>query len=205
MPRTRRINDAQHVYHVLNRGAKKAAIFESVDDYRAFELLLIEARARFGMRVLAYCLMPNHWHLLLWPRTDGSLSLFVQWLTATHAIRWNRVHGKAGEGAVYQARFKSIPIERGPHLYWAWRYVERNALRANLVSKAEDWRWGSLWQRRYALACYLDDAPVPIPDDWLEVVNLPQSEGELTAFRTHVRRGEPYGGPGWPARQPCAP
>ena len=150
MPRTRRLTQANYVYHVLNRGAKKGLLFEDPSDYADFEELLGEARERVPMRILAYCLMPNHWHLLLWPLTDGDLTRFVKWLSTTHACRWAHDHDCVGEGAVYQSRFKSIPIERGPHLVWAWRYVERNALRADLVSKAEDWPWCSLRKRMSA-------------------------------------------------------
>ena len=151
MARTKRFTLANYVYHVLNRGAKKALLFAQPSDYRAFQELLLTAKQRVPMRILAYCLMPNHWHLLLWPFGDGDLSRFMRWLTVTHASRWARAHECVGDGAVYQSRFKSIPIECGSHLFWAWRYVERNALRANLVSKAEDWRWCSL-QRRIASA-----------------------------------------------------
>jgi len=147
MPRKRRITAAHYVYHVVNRGAKKFRLFECTADYHTFERLLKIARTRFEMRILAYCLMPNHWHLLLWPRNDRALSQFVHWLSTAHATQWNRSKSTVGGGAVYQSRFKSIPIESGPHLLWTWRYVERNALRADLVERAENWRWCSLWLR----------------------------------------------------------
>src|SRR5438445_3769694 len=99
MPRKRRMTAAHHVYHVVNRGAKKARLFEHAGDYQAFERLLRAARNRCNMRILAYCLMPNHWHLLLWPRRDRDLSMFVHWLGTTHATRWNRKNGTISCGA----------------------------------------------------------------------------------------------------------
>jgi len=202
MSRKRRIIEPHAAYHVLNRAAKKAALFETGGDYHAFETLLGEACERHPMRVLAYCLMPNHWHLLLWPEPTQDLTRFVQWLSTTHAARWNRAHKNLGGGAVYQSRFKSIPIQTGPHLLWVWRYVERNALRSNLVQRAEDWRWSSLWHRRTNDDRLLDSGPVPLPPDWLDIVNIPQTEAELAVFRHHVAKMKPYGSDSWLATEP---
>ena len=198
MPRIRRLTRANYVYHVLNRGAKKGLLFGNASDYQTFEELLSEATKRVPMRILAYCLMPNHWHLLLWPSQDGDLSKFVKWLATTHACRWARDHGCVGNGAVYQSRFKSIPIEKGPHLFWTWRYVERNALRAELVSTAEDWQWSSLRKRMSVPPPeWLDRGPVPLPANWPEIVNLPQTKAEIDGFRNRMKEGKPFGRAGW--------
>lgn len=127
------------VYHVLNRANARLKIFSSDDDYAAWERILAEAIERFDMRVLAYCLMPNHWHLLAWPRHDGDLSRFVGWLTLTHTQRWHAQRGSGGSGHLYQGRFKSFPVEGDDHYLNVARYVERNALRAVLVRRAEQW------------------------------------------------------------------
>jgi putative transposase len=197
MPRRPRFTRANYVYHVLNRGAKKTLLFVKPADYRAFENVLLEAKTRVPIRILAYCLMPNHWHLLLWPYRDGDISRFVKWLTTAHANRWNRSHNSVGQGAVYQSRFKSIPIEHGPHLFWTWRYVERNALRANLVARAEDWRWCSLHRRSQNTQHCVDAGPIPLPCDWIDVVNIPQTDAELRDFRGRVSRNKPFGHEGW--------
>jgi putative transposase len=81
--------------------------------------------------------MPNHWHLVLWPRKKGELSEFMRWLTVTHTQRWHASHRTSGTGPLYQGRFKSFPIEDDDHLLAVVRYVERNALRAKLVARAE--------------------------------------------------------------------
>ena len=202
MPRATRFTKANYVYHVLNRGAKKGVLFGDAADYSTFERLLRDARTRVPMRVLAYCLMPNHWHLLLWPWHDGDLSRFVKWLATTHACRWARDHECVGNGAVYQSRFKSIPIEKGPHLFWTWRYVERNALRAGIVSKAEDWQWCSLRRRmETAPTHWLDNGPLALPHNWVEIVNMPQTNAEIESFRKRVQKGRPFGREDWfPAR-----
>ena len=114
---------------------------------RPSSAVLQEALERVPVRLLAYCVMPNHWHLVLWPRKDGDLSRFVGWLSLTHTQRWHAHRHSAGTGHVYQGRFKSFPVQEDDHLLTLCRYVERNALRSGLVRKAELWRWGSLWRR----------------------------------------------------------
>jgi len=130
MPRRPRIATGGFVYHVLNRGVGRMQIFEDDDDFAAFERVLAEAiHRRPAARLLGYCVMPNHWHLVLWPRGDDDLSEFMRWLTVTHTQRWHAHRRSAGTGPIYQGRFKSFPIERDEHFLTAMRYVERNALR----------------------------------------------------------------------------
>jgi putative transposase len=189
-----------YVYHVLNRANARMTIFRRDRDYEAFETALAEAVERTRTRLLAYCLMPNHWHLVVWPRADGELSRFVGWLTLTHTQRWHAHRRSTGAGHVYQGRFKSFPIQEDDHLYAVVRYIERNALRANLVRRAEQWRWGSLyrWLRgsaedRQLLAAW----PLPRKPSWVAHVNAPQTEAELAALRRGVQRGCPLGDEAW--------
>jgi putative transposase len=95
------------------------------------------------MRLIAYCVMPNHFHLALWPREDGDLSRWVQWLLTTHVLRHLAYYHRTGH--VWQGRFKAFPIQEDDHLRLVLRYIERNPLRASLVARAEQWRWSSLW------------------------------------------------------------
>ena len=203
MGRPQRASEGGYVYHVLNRANARLTIFEDDADYDAWERVLIDAVERTETRLLAYCLMPNHWHLVVWPREDGELSRFVGWLTLTHTQRWHAHRRSAGCGHVYQGRFKSFPIQEDDHLYTVARYVERNAARAGLVRRAERWRWGSLfrWQRgsaedRQLLAAW----PLPRQPGWSERVNEPQTELELLAIRRSVQRGAPYGDEAWTER-----
>ena len=206
MPRRPRLAMGGLAYHVLNRAVGRSRLFEKDGDYEAFERVLEEAWTRMSTRILAYCLMPNHWHLVLWPRADGELSEFMRWLTVTHTQRWHAHHHTAGTGPVYQGRFKSFPIRRDHHLLTVCRYVERNALRAGLVTRAEQWRWNSLWRRRNANAA--DRAfllspkswPVAPPRNWLATVNRPQSDAELEALCRSVTRCAPFGDAAWQKR-----
>src|SRR5580700_182214 len=136
------------VDHTLNRANARLAIFADEGDFAAFERALAEAVTRYDMRLLAYCVMPNHFHLVVWPRGDGDLSHFMQWLTLTHTQRWHAHHHTAGCGHLYQGRFKSFPVQSDEHFLTVCRYVERNALRAGLAAPAESWRWGSLWRHQ---------------------------------------------------------
>ena len=135
MGRPHRAAAGGYVYHVLNRANARMRIFEDDDDYRAFERVLAEAVERTETRLLAYCVMPNHWHLVLWPRHDGELTNFLRWMTHTHTMRWHAHHRTAGTGHVYQGRFKSFPVQTDEYLFSLLRYVERNALRAGLVTE----------------------------------------------------------------------
>jgi putative transposase len=197
MPRRPRNATGGYVFHVLNRAAGRRTIFETDDDYSAFQRIIEEARHIVPMRLLSYVLMPNHWHLVLWPQ-GNDLSEYMRWLSVTHTQRWHHEHGTAGTGPLYQGRFKSFPIEADDHFLTVCRYVERNPLRANLVSRAEDWRWSSLWQWRHECAdVSLSAWPVPRPTQWLEYVNAAETEAELQALRRSVLRGSPFGKSAW--------
>jgi putative transposase len=188
----------------MNRASGRGKLFHDDGDYAAFERVLAEAVARFAVRLCAYCLMPNHWHLVLWPRKDGELSRFMQWLTMTHTQRLHARRHSAGRGHVYQGRFKSFAAQRGEHYLALCRYVERNALRANLVGRAQDWRWCSLWRRERSSQApdegpVLSEWPVERPADWLAWVNGPETVAALEALGRSARRGSPYGSARWAA------
>ena len=207
-------------YHVLNRSAGRRMIFRSDGDFEAFEATLAQAvdRAAGEVRLLAYCVMGNHWHLVVRTTADGALSAFMKWLTLTHTQRHQVAHQRVGHGPLYQGRYKSFPVETGGHLLTVCRYVEHNAARAGLVRRAEDWRWSSLWCWRYpadaaayqpALALW----PWPTagvgtpaadgsgrPRQWLRTVNTPLSEPELAALRRATTKSRPYGSDRWADR-----
>ena len=104
MPRQPRIAPGGYVYHAINRGAARRAIFKKTADYAAFEPVLDEAMHKHPIRLLGYCLMPNHWHFVLWPQRDEQLTTFLRWLTHTHTQRWHAHYHSAGTGHLYQGR-----------------------------------------------------------------------------------------------------
>lgn len=203
MPRRPRLAAGGIAYHVLNRRVGRLPLFQKAKDYKTFEQILQEAYQQTGLRITAYCLMPNHWHLLLWPRHDEELSEAMRWITVTHTQRWHAYRQTAGTGPVYQGRFKSFPIQRDNHFLTVARYVERNALRAELVERAEEWQWSSLWRRRQEdkrLTTWLNEWPIEQPKDWLARVNRPERASELETLRTCVQRGRPFGTDTWVTR-----
>jgi putative transposase len=153
------------VFHVLNRGNERRTIFESEGDYLAFLRVMCETVEAVPMRILAWCLMPNHWHLLLWPKEDGELGRFMQRLTTTHVRRWRLHRHSVGYGHLYQGTYKSFPVESDEHFYTVCRYVERNALRAKLVKRAEQWPWSSLGHSSHPAAAGESPPPAawPVP------------------------------------------
>src|SRR5438876_840092 len=199
MPRHPRNAPGGYVYHALNRGVARLPLFEKDGDYEAFERVVVEAAAEHPTRILGYCLMPNHWHFVLWPRAEGELTAFLRWLTRTCTQRCHAHHHISGTGHLYHGRIKAFTIDEDEHLYTVLRYVERNPLRAGLVARAEDWRWSSLGQGgdREPSPCPLHAWPLPRPDDWGDRVNRPETAGELEALRRSVARGRPFGSAAW--------
>jgi REP element-mobilizing transposase RayT len=114
MPRTARASVGGICYHVINRGNAGTDVFRQAGDYQAFVELLRESAGRVKMRVLAYCLMPNHFHVAVWPQADGDLGRWMQWLLTAHVRRYHRHYGSSGH--VWQGRFKAFPIQQDEHL-----------------------------------------------------------------------------------------
>lgn len=187
-----------YCYHVLNRGNAQAEVFRKPGDYMAFLRLLAEAGERVPIRLLAYCLMPNHFHLVLWPREDEELSRYMQWLMTSHVRRHHRHYGTNGH--IWQGRFKAFPIEQDEHLLAVLRYVERNPVRAKSlpIRKARRWPWSSASdQSPELIRPVLDPGPVPRGADWHDWLDQPQSEAELAALRDSLTRDRPYGSSAW--------
>jgi putative transposase len=182
----------------MNRAAKRARLFEGGCDYLAVENLLLKAKIATRMRLLAYCIMPNHWHLILWPTSATQMSQFMRRFTGNHAQLWQHARSTVGSGAVYQGRYKAIPIQTGTYFYNACRYVERNPLRSDLVHRAEDWPWSSAWRRAHAEEGeLLDRWPTPCPHNWLETLNAAATTGDVDTVRAAIQRNVPLGDPEW--------
>ncbi len=202
MPRPRRADQAGELYHALNRGNLRATIFHKEEDYEAFERILAEALQIFKVELFSYQLLPNHYHLVLRPLIDGEMSRFMGWVGGTHTMRYHAHYHTSGMGHVYQQRYKSFPIQDGEHFFVVCRYVERNALRAGLVDKAEEWRWGSLWRwlcKPEPQPPLLSPWPTPRLPGWVARVNEPLTDEELAAVRMSAQRGRPLGDSEWVA------
>ena len=199
MSRLRRHSPGGKVFHVLNRGVGRRLLFTKDEDFLAFERVVEETLRTRRMRVCAYCLMPNHWHFVVWPERDGDLPAFMRQVTNTHVNRWKEHRHEIGYGHLYQGRYKCFPVETEDYFYQVVRYVERNALRTNLGERAESWRWSSLRrvEREDPAFPILSTWLLPCPTDWLQIVNQPQAVAEVAALRCCVNRGRPLGDPNW--------
>lgn len=199
MPRAKRQSPGGIVYHVLNRANARQTLFQGFAEYEAFEKILAEGLEKIPMRLTGYCLMSNHWHLLLWPYHDGDLSIFMHWITMTHTQRWHAVHRTIGTGHLYQGRFKSFPIQNEPYYLTALRYIESNPFRAGLVKSSLHWMWSSL-AIRLGLAqndIVISPGPVELPENWDRLVDILPGENDLRKIERCLHRGTPLGRDDW--------
>lgn len=195
MPRIKRGLADGYIYHVLNRGNGGRKIFYKDQDYRSFIELLKEAKDRHHVKVFAYCLMPNHFHMVLQPGQADELSKCMQWLMTSHVRRYHRHYKTSGH--IWQGRFKSFVVEVDAYLLTLLRYVEGNPVRAGLVATAKDWPWSSHQERTGGNSCLVDEPPLKLPENWDKYVTEPLTEKELENIRRCVARQAPFGTPSW--------
>lgn len=201
MPRSVRPPSAGLCLHVLNRSNGRATVFQHPEDYAAFLKVMTEACARHPIRLLAYCLMPNHFHFVVWPREEGELSRWMRWLMTTHVRRHHAYHHT--DGRLWQGRYKAFPIQDDDHLLTVVRYVERNPVRAATlgISSAAAWPWSSATEPKalpFPMARpELHPGPVPRRPDWIAWVNRPLTPGEQEAIERSITRGSPFGDSTW--------
>ena len=198
MPRPRRADEAGAIYHALNRGNGRQTIFHKDQDFEAFERVICAGLDKYAIELYSYQWMANHWHMVLSPQEEGAMSKFLYWITMTHTARYHAHYHSTGEGHVYQGRFKSFPIESDHHFLTACRYVERNALAAGLVDRAEAWQWGSLWNWMGGKSTVtLASWPVARLPNWTERVNQSLHEKDEKQLRRSLDRNSPFGSEDW--------
>ncbi len=196
MPRIHRYLADGYFYHVINRGNGKQKIFHKDQDFAVFIQIMKEAKKHFSIDIFAYCLIPNHFHMVLMPNQPDHLSMWMHWLMSTHANRY-RQHYKT-TGHLWQGRFKSFIIQNDEHLITVLRYVEANPLRAGLVFSAKDWLWSSLRERiDERTETIISDLPFELSSDWIKFVDEPLTEKELERIRQSVIRQSPFGTLEW--------
>ena len=192
-------------YQALNRGNNRQDVLVDDGDRHAFLDALAKAKRRYPFGLLGYCLMTNHFHLVLRPGPGQPLGRILQSLTVAHTWRYHKRHRTSGH--VWQGRFKAPPIEDGDHLLTVLRYVEANPLRAGMVADAALYPWSSHRER-------VEGRPAPLLEEfpewrglgadessrraaWRGKVADPFGDAEMTALRSSVSSGRPLGSPGW--------
>ena len=199
MSRPRRYLPAGYVYHVINRGNERRTLFLDADEYAQFVDLMGWTHKFVPMRVVGWCLMPNHWHLLLWPTVDNAISAYMHRLATTHAVLHRRRLALPGTGHVYQGRFRAFAVQDGRYYVTVMRYVEANPARAGLVPRASEWPWSSV-RARGAESPLVAPGPVELPANWPTVVNGPDRGRDTAAVRRCVQSDRPFGGWRWVER-----
>jgi putative transposase len=200
MGRPTRTDVGGYVYHILNRANARSTIFSSKEEYQDFESILFESIEKFKMRVISYVLMPNHFHLILYPEYEGEIKKFMHWLTLTHTQRWHAKTNTVGYGHLYQGRYKSFIVENNQYLWTLLVYVERNPIRAKLVKLLKDWEWSSYYKRLNGTQSQkklLATNSITWPDNYEKLLTISEKSEEIKIIRNSVNRGKPYGSDGW--------
>ncbi len=197
--RRKRITLGGYVYHVINRANGRLRIFRKAGDFAAFEAILAAGLERVDMRICGYCIMGNHWHLLLWPRADGDLSDYLRWITLTHTQRYHVSHGTVGIGHLYQGRYKSFPVQHGGHYLTVLRYIEANPLRAEIVTEPDDYQWSSFVARQdnSDKPFKITPGPVTLPANWPQHLKQNINQQDKQKLETSLKRGAPFGDNEW--------
>jgi len=200
MPRNARVDVGGEIYHVINRANGRFQIFNEDEDYHIFEKLLSDTKKLFSVRILAYCLMPNHFHLILYTENDGDLGKFMHRLSNSHTRKVHAITNTNGSGHLYQGRYKSFLVDKDNYLISVIKYVERNAVRAKLSHLCESWRWGSAWRRIHGTIeqkKLLDQKSFKLPDNYINWINTRDNQEIINIIRNSVKKGVPYGREKW--------
>ena len=187
MPRPLRPQFPGAVYHVTARGIRGSPIFTSASERRRFLTLLQDTSAKLIWECFAYCLMTNHYHLVV-ATPDPNISIGMHRLNGAYARWFNRSHGH--QGHLFQARFHSALVERDSHLLEACRYVVLNPVRAGLVQEASNWAWSS-----YRSTVDADGQPSFIASEALLELFGPDADSRRRRFENFVRDGQRSAGP----------
>jgi putative transposase len=167
-------------------------IFGKPEDYQAFCGLLVKGKAWAEIELFGFCLMPNHWHLVLRPKRDRDLASYMSWVSNTHVKRY-RARYRRTSGHLYQGRYKGFPVEEDSYLLNLLRYVESNPLRwrPKLAERAQDWAWSSLGCEAKLAADLLNEWPLDRPRNWTALVNQPMADEQRKRIKVSIERGRP--------------
>lgn len=195
MPRVARGLADGLIYHIINRGNGRQQVFNTEGDYRCFVDLMAEGRERYPVKLLAWCLMPNHFHLLVSPERGEDLSRWMQWVMTSHVRRYHRLYQSSGH--VWQGRYKSFVVQNDTHLLTVARYIEGNPVRASLVRSSRDWCWSSHREQIAGVCNSIDGLPIALPEDWHSYVDQPLAVTEMERLKRSMQRQAPFGSPPW--------
>lgn len=191
MGNRRRVVEPNGIFHIVNRGNDKKVIFPEPVDYASFLVLLREARERYEVELYAYCLMPNHFHLLARVASLAAIAAYMHFVQRAHACDLRACDRTRGHGHIFQRRYWSKPVVGDGYLMTVMKYVEANPVRAGLVDSAAKWEWSSMWDRVTGERDILHPSPLWLPDDWPTIVTVPLQRIDIEQIRRPLKRGRP--------------
>ncbi len=196
MPRIARALADNQIYHIVNRGNRRESVFHDTYDFEKFLGLLRDSKEKYGLRIFAYCLMPNHFHLVVCATKGDGLSAAMHWICSSYVRYYNKRYSVSGH--LWQGRYKSFVVQQDSYLLTLLKYVEANPLRAGIVDDATIYKYGSAYERVYQPKIPLLDAPaIELPDDWRVFVNIQEKDADLHSIRNALNRQSPLGEQEW--------
>lgn len=174
MPRPLRIEYENAYYHVMNRGRGRQRIFHGDDYFISFLATLEQAHQRFGLQILSYCLMSNHYHLLV-KTPEANLGRAMRHINGQYTQIYNRLRNT--DGSLFRGRYKSVLVEKDSYQLQLSRYIHRNPIEARMVEQLDEYRWSSY-------PCYVGRRPTP---DWLYQTEIYQQLGVKSRHRDRYR------------------
>ncbi|MBC8202032.1 MAG: transposase [Planctomycetes bacterium] len=195
---------SEQVIHVMSRAVEGKTLFQTHEEYAYFTSLLSISIQKYKLRLLEWVLMPNHWHLLLWPKTNYQVPECMRWLKSTHAKSIRQRTGTVGKGAVYQGRYRSTFIEPGLSLNRLRNYLAMNPVKATLINHPAAWKWGSaarLLHPNNIADIDLSKGPLPFPNNMRHILLDPMylNPEQKIVLENALRKENPYGSPNWQA------
>lgn len=195
MPRIARVLADNQIYHIINRGNRREAVFHDNYDYEKFLKLLLELKEKYSIKIYAYCLMPNHFHIVIYTKYAEFLSQAMHWISSSYVRYYNKRYNISGH--LWQGRYKSFIVQEDAYLLVLLKYVEANPKRAKIVNSCMDFKYSSVKQRIGNNAFLIDEVPIILPSNWLEFINSDESKVDVDSIRNCIDRQSPFGDEFW--------
>ena len=188
MPRIARGLAGGEIYHIINRGNRRAEVFHNAKDYEKFIELMKTAKKMVNVKLYSFVLMPNHFHFIIEPNEAEDLSKYMQWLLTSYVRYYNKTYKTSGH--LWQGRYKSFIVQRDNYFLTLLNYVEQNPQRAKL----KQWKFVS---SNSEINNFLDKLPIEPPKNWEEIKKEVLNKKKKEKIDNSIQRQSPYGDDAW--------
>lgn len=196
MPRIARGLADNQIYHIINRGNRRESVYHDKYDYERFLKLLFDSKEKYNIKIYAYCLMPNHFHLVIYTKYSESLSKAMHWISSSYVRYYNKRYKISGH--LWQGRYKSFIVQKESYLLTLLKYVEVNPKRAKIVKRCEDYKYSSAYNRINNIEDELINIPpIDLPVNWDKYINDEESKIDIDYIRNSIERQSPLGEELW--------